>query len=93
MLADSGLLDDELEGEGTATAGAAQAAPPTAEPPAAAAAGAGAAGAAADQAGGEAAPGGEPIDLPRLYEHFMFAMAHKGQFAGGRDASGLNWLG
>lgn len=88
MLADSGLLDDELEGEGAAAAGTAQAAPPTAEPPAAASEGA-----AAGLAGGEAAPGGEPIDLPRLYEHFMFAMAHKGQFSGGQDAGGLKWVG
>lgn len=32
----------------------------------------------------EAAEEGTAVDLPRLYEHFMFAMAHKGQFAGGR---------
>lgn len=22
------------------------------------------------------------VDLPRLYEHFLFAMAHKGQYSG-----------
>ena len=25
---------------------------------------------------------GDDVDLPRLYEHFIFAMAHKGQYAG-----------
>lgn len=41
-------------------------------------------GAAADgQAEGEAAAAGGAVDLPRLYEHFLFAMAHKGQYAGG----------
>ncbi|PRW55912.1 hypothetical protein C2E21_5247 [Chlorella sorokiniana] len=93
LLEDSGLLEEGQEGEELLAAAAAPAAPPTAGATAAAEAAeaeaaeagaegaAGAAGAAEAAEAEEAPPEGEPIDLPRLYEHFMFAMAHKGQFA------------
>lgn len=74
-LAEAGLLEEAwagAEAAAAAPAAAAEAGPAAAEA-------AGAAGA-AEAAGAEQEA--EPIDVPRLYEHFMFAMAHKGQFAG-----------
>lgn len=54
-----------------------------------------AAGAAAEGAAGAGEEEEEgAVDLPRLYEHFMFAMAHKGQHLGAwRLWRACGWLG
>lgn len=35
-----------------------------------------------EEEGSEGSSTAAAVDLPRLYEHFLFAMAHKGQYAG-----------